>query len=241
VIADMCTVMWKEWKEVFLTFRTSRLEALSLIAAFAFLGVFPALDMGREWLSSPLALLLSSWIPLILVSSSVADSIAGERERHTLESLLATRLSDGSILLGKIFASAGFGWGFALAVLLLNVAAICIADPEGGLMSFSPLVGLAAAVLSLLTSVAASCVGVLVSLRSPTARQAQQLLMAASVLSFLLIHTAARATPIEWHGPASGELIIGMMGAIVAVLGPFLAVAFLLAMRRFRRRALLVD
>ena len=43
----------------------------------------------------------------------IADGIPGERERHTLETLLASRLSDRSILLGKVMAAvptAGASW-----------------------------------------------------------------------------------------------------------------------------------
>ncbi len=171
----------------------------------------------------------------------MADSLAGERERHTLETLPATRLSDDSILLGKIFGSAGFGWGFALAVLLLNVAAISIGVSPSELHLLNPSVGLGAALLRLLTSLAASCAGVLFSLRSPTARQAQQVLAAASMLIFPLMLTAARAAPIDWRPAGPGCPHRAVTATMGAVLGPLLAVAYLLGRSRFRRRAFVID
>jgi ABC-type Na+ efflux pump permease subunit len=40
----------------------------------------------------------------------ITDSIAGERERQTLETLLASRLPDRAILLGKVAAITLLGW-----------------------------------------------------------------------------------------------------------------------------------
>ena len=54
------------------------------------LGIVTPLQMGSLWLTSPL--MLAYW-PLLssgMVSTLIADAFAGERERHTLETLLAT-------------------------------------------------------------------------------------------------------------------------------------------------------
>jgi ABC-2 type transport system permease protein len=45
-------------------------------------------------------------MPAILPSILASESVAGEKERNTLESLLATPLTDGEILFGKILSSA---------------------------------------------------------------------------------------------------------------------------------------
>lgn len=45
-------------------------------------------------------------MPAILPSILASESVAGEKERNTLESLLATPLTDSEILLGKILSSA---------------------------------------------------------------------------------------------------------------------------------------
>ena len=44
------------------------------------------------------------------IGPEVPDPLPRERERHTLETLLASRLSDRAILLGKIGAAVGFEW-----------------------------------------------------------------------------------------------------------------------------------
>ena len=53
----------------------------------------------------------------MMVSSLVADSFAGERERHTLETLLASRLPDRAILAGKLLVPVAVAWGAALLAL----------------------------------------------------------------------------------------------------------------------------
>jgi ABC-type Na+ efflux pump permease subunit len=55
-------------------------------------------------------------IPIIVSSVIASDSFAGEKERKTIEALLATSLSDGEMLLGKILVS------FLPAVAVTTVA-----------------------------------------------------------------------------------------------------------------------
>jgi ABC-2 type transport system permease protein len=57
-------------------------------------------------------------IPIIVSSVIASDSFAGEKERKTIEALLATSLSDGEMLLGKILVS------FVPAVAVTTVAFI---------------------------------------------------------------------------------------------------------------------
>ncbi|OGO08288.1 MAG: hypothetical protein A2Z66_05110, partial [Chloroflexi bacterium RBG_13_66_10] len=169
MIPDVATVLWKEWKEILLfRSRAGRLgNALSMILLLAVFGIFLPLQTGPAWVTSPLMLAAWSWVPYLLIVSVIADSFAGERERHTLESLLATRLPDRAILLGKIGAAMGYGWGVALASLLLSLITINIAHGGGGLLMFPTSTLISIIALSLLISTFAASLGVLVSLRAP--------------------------------------------------------------------------
>jgi len=89
----------------------------------AILGIYLPWQNGPEWARTPLLPAALSWLPLLLVGALVADSFAGERERKTLETLLASRLSDRAILLGKIAALVSYGWGLALSSLVLSLLA----------------------------------------------------------------------------------------------------------------------
>ena len=105
MISDILTVLWKEVREFSQQRGSSRGTALMLGIPILILGIVMPLQFGKAWIESPISLIAWSWIPLFLAINVIADSIAGERERHTLETLLSSRLSDTSILFGKFFAS----------------------------------------------------------------------------------------------------------------------------------------
>ncbi len=60
-------------------------------------GLFFPLSQAEAWRAGGVPAVFAMMIPLFLVGPHVADSFAGERERGTLETLLATRLPDRSI------------------------------------------------------------------------------------------------------------------------------------------------
>ncbi len=116
---DLQTMIWKEWKELFTSRSTGRGTLLSTLIILFLLGVFMPLQAGEEWFTQPLTVVVWAWMPIFLTLGMVTDSFAGERERHTLETLLATRLPDLAILLGKILSAVLYGWGVAILSLLL--------------------------------------------------------------------------------------------------------------------------
>jgi ABC-2 type transport system permease protein len=61
----------------------------------------------------------------------LGDAIAGERERHTLETLLASRISDRAILLGKVIVTTGYAWGTALLGLLFGLFVANLSKGQG--------------------------------------------------------------------------------------------------------------
>ncbi len=61
-------------------------------------------------------------IPVMSSSVIAADSFAGEKERNTLEALLATPLTDAELLLGKILVSFIPGMGVTIFGFLLYTA-----------------------------------------------------------------------------------------------------------------------
>ena len=61
-----------------------------LLVLVALFGIVLPLRAGEQWVGQPVGVGISLMIPLVLVASWAADTFAGERERHTLETLLAT-------------------------------------------------------------------------------------------------------------------------------------------------------
>ncbi|HEU5383392.1 MAG TPA: ABC transporter permease [Ktedonobacteraceae bacterium] len=192
---DIWTMVWKETKGSVL--QGGRTAAIRPLLAIGILGLLLPWQLGQSWLAlSPAALLLILYVPFLFTSMSVGDAIAGERERHTLETLLASRISDRAILLGKILVTAGTAWGMALASLLFGMVAANLASGQGRWVWYGSFVLLLEALaLSLLTSLLATSAGVLISLRATTVRQAQQTLALSAVVLLGVLLLATRAVP----------------------------------------------
>jgi len=246
MIRDILTVARKEWMEI--VFQRASMRA-GLLAALGvpllLLGVWLPAQNGREWLTSPLPPVLWTWFPIFICASMICDAFAGERERHTLETLLASRLSDTAILFGKLAGAVGYGWGLALAGLALNVVTVNVVSPGGSFAMFPAGTFAAMVVLSLLGATLTSAAGVLISLRSGTVRQAQQTLSLALLLVFLMLGFGLRFVPPEARRAfmqfvtAGNSLSIELVA--VAALAAIDLALILAAMARFRRTQLILD
>jgi ABC-2 type transport system permease protein len=240
-LTDVLAVASKEWREL-LGQRGFRGKA-GIVLFLAAFGIVLPLQTGRAWITSPSVAVAWSWVPMFLVSTVIADAFAGERERHTLETLLATRLSDNAILFGKITAAIGYAGAMTGASLLLAVVAVSVATWRDGLVLYSPWMFLTMCVLGFSGALFVAAIGVLISLRAATVRQAQQALSGAIVVLLLLPLVAARLLPAEWkrsviaNAPAAWQLaVIGIGALLVLDIG---AVAF--AMHRFTRSRLIAS
>ena len=104
-----------------------------------------------------LALLLAQFALIVLVAPAMtASSIAGERERQTLELLLVTNTGSMRIVFGKLMESFAF-----LALLIVSgLPVMCLAMVPGGVTLFQILSGM---LFLLCCAFAAASVGVLCS------------------------------------------------------------------------------
>jgi ABC-type Na+ efflux pump permease subunit len=118
----------------------------------------------------------------VLALIQAGDALAGERERHTLEALLGTNVSGIGLYLGKTLAVALYGWTFGVIVLLVNVVTTFVRGTGG--LPVGTLTVAALAALPLVVPMA--MLGILVSARSATVRQAHQ-----TTMSLVLVVVAA--------------------------------------------------
>jgi ABC-2 type transport system permease protein len=243
VTADFVTMLSKELKEI-LRQSTGRRGVPMGIVTLGLIGIFLPLQAGVRFLNAS-QLVVVAVLPMAMIAALVGDSFAGERERHTLETLLASPLSDRAILFGKLAAVVGYGWGIGMLSLLLGVVTVNLKYGQGKLLLFSAAAGLGIVFGSLLASSLMASVGVLVSLHASTVRQAQQTLsMGFLVLIFAGIF-GARALPKEWlawlgrEAAAHGEmtLLFAVAGILLLIELAILAVA----MARFQRSRLILD
>ena len=241
--SDIWTVARKELMELWN--EGGRWSRVSKLVSILIFGIFLPVQMGRAWVESPLMPLMWSWVPMFMVVQVVTDGFAGERERHTLETLLASRLSDGAILGGKLLAAALYGGVFVLAFLILGTLTVNVAFGGGELLMYPPDV-LAGLLLVMALTIGLVCgAGVLVSLRAAGMKQAQQGLMFAIVAVVvpigiipMLLPEALRNAFFDGLLHARGtDLMFGLAAILVVVDGLLL----LWARARFRRARMLLD
>jgi ABC-2 type transport system permease protein len=148
--------------------------------------VFP-LQMGADWVRGGFAIMMAGIVPLLLVGTTIPDAFAGERERHTLPTLLATRLPDRAIFLGKMIVPILFGWSATIILLLISLIPVNILASNEGFLFYRPAVLIGGMLFGLLVAVLTASAGVLLSLRSETVQEAQQTLMFILLIPLMLV------------------------------------------------------
>jgi ABC-2 type transport system permease protein len=180
-------------------------------------------------------------MPVIVVGITIPESFAGERERHTLGTLLASRLPDRAILFGKLAVAIALAWGLTLAVLLMSLATVNIAHWDGELLLYTPTIVFADLVLSFLLATLFSGAGVLISMRSETVQQASQILMSILLVPAMILQVIGLVLMTQdrdlVHKIASldGEQLLLI---VLAVLIPLTAGVLAAAVASFRRSRL---
>lgn len=186
MLADVLTVAWKDWKETLPWARGQRGTALRLLLIIGIFGVLLPWQNGLRWVTSPEILLFAPYVAFFLVTSISADSFAGERERHTMETLLATRLPDEAVFFGKVTGCLSFGWILTLVSILVGWITVNLTAGQGRFLSYSTPNWLGSLVLSLLGAGLAAGIGALLSMRLGTVKQVQQY-MSMAVLFLIFI------------------------------------------------------
>src|SRR5712691_2427511 len=180
-MSDILTMVWKESKD--LLFQGGWKSLIRPLFVVGIMGIYLPLQFGPKWVDlTPLGMLLLLWIPFFVIISFIGDAIAGERERHTLETLLASRMPDRAILLGKVVATVLYAWGMSVLSLFVGLVLVNLFRTQGIWMFYPLDLFVDALVLSLLVGVLGASAGVLISLRVATVRQAQQILSVGTIV-----------------------------------------------------------
>ncbi len=215
---DFLTMVWKEAKDTI--FSGGRGELFRPLIVIGILGIILPWQFGSSWiaLSAPV-IFISSYIPFFLATSYIGDSIAGERERHTMETLLASRISDRAILWGKITVTIAFVWGLTLVGLLLGLVVANLSSGQGQWEFYRPMgTFVELLVLGLMTSLLSASGGVLISLRVATVRQAQQTMTIGSLVLFALFYFSLRAIPGDVLQSLNlSQFLLVVMGGLIVL------------------------
>ena len=187
------------------------------------------------------ALIIAVIVPALLIGVMVPDSFAGERERHTLGTLLASRLSDRAILFGKLVTPIAVGWGAALLFSLVSLVVVNLAHAEGELLFFTQPITVGILTLSFLSATVMAGAGVLTSLRAETVQEAAQKLMSLVFVPAIV----AQVVPLLFRdqiGPFIQKVDGLQLLVIIVVVLVVIDVSILaVAMVRFQRSRMYLD
>jgi ABC-2 type transport system permease protein len=239
MLNDIWTVIWKERKGLF-RYRGSRTRFLLVLLTPLLLATVMPLQAGPDWGAGPLPVLAAAVIPIMTVGITIPDSVAGERERHTLETLLATRLPDRAILIGKLLVAVALSWGMTLIVLLLGLITVNIGHWDGRLLLLTPLVAVGSVGLSLIMSLLIANTGILISMRAATVQEAAQILMAIFLVPPMILQVVALLFRDQLYAlfrALDGRQFLLTAMAVLAALATGVTVA---AVVRFRRPRLVL-
>jgi len=172
-------------------------------------------------------------IPLMVSSVIASDSFAGEKERKTIEALLATPISDGEMFFGKMLVS--FIPSIIVTIISFMVYTIVFDVVAFGLfdgMILLPNLDWILMIFGLAPTLALTSIGltVMISVRVKGFREAQQ------ISAVLVIPILALV-----FGQVTGAIIFGPI-VILALIGLFAAidlVVFRLGLKLFKREEIL--
>jgi len=243
---DILTVMWKEFKGL-LRYSSSRWKAIViLLTPIALFGILLPIQFRDIWLTTGWSVIVSVITPLMLIATTIAESFAGERERHTLETLLSSRLPDRAILFGKMLTSVIFGWGMTMFLLLVSLLVVNIFMWNGGFQIYQPTILKINITASLLTSGMVASLGILISLRSPTVQGAAQTIMLLLFMPLMLLQAVVFLLPTFLSKDAVQTIVERLNFTTIMLV--FLAVLllaniglFLGVLARFKRSRLILS
>ncbi len=171
-------------------------------------------------------------IPLMASSVISSDSFAGEKERRTIEALLATPITDGELFVGKVLVS-------FVPSMIVTVVSFLLYTLTVDLLAFDmfgrlllPNLGWVMLIFGLAPVIALASIGltVMISLRVRGFREAQQISVVLIVPILMLIFAQAFGALIF------GPVVIGALTVAFAVVDLLL---FRLGVRLFRRDEIL--
>jgi len=227
---DYWTMVWKETKDS--VFSGRRGEVVLPLMVIAIMGIVIPWQFGQLWLSlSPAMVFIVCYIPFFLTTSYIGDAVAGERERHTLETLLASRISDRAILWGKMTVTIAYAWGLTLIGLLPGLVVANLSSGQDHWRFYHPIhIFLEMLILNLLACLLSSSGGVLISLRAATVRQAQLTMAVGSLILLIALVLILKSVPAGMLA-ASNEsrillLFIGGFALLDLILVGILSVGF---------------
>jgi len=246
-VNDIWTIAVKELKEFWMARGGgARGRLTSFLVLFFVFGLYWPLSQRQAWIDAPfLPGLMFMILPLLLAGGTAADAFAGERERHTLETLLATRLSDRDIFLGKVLATLAYCLGMTWGCALIALIAMNVSKGAGPFYMYSESALVLMVVGSTLLGLLMTAIGVLVSLKAASVREAAQWFSIATLVVILgpvilsQVLPASITAPIEQALLSANYALVGTVAGVVVLALDIVLLAVGIA--RFQRTRLILE
>jgi ABC-2 type transport system permease protein len=232
--------MWKERLMLF-RYRGGRMRFVLTLLSPLLLAFYVSWSAGARWVEQPVPVFPCTLVAVLAVIIVVPESFAGERERHTLETLLASRLGDGSILFGKLGVAVAFSMILVLVVLVLGLITANVFHVDGRILLYTVRNLSVTIVISLLMSLLVASLGVIISLGSETVQEATQTLAGLVLVPPIILGMIVLIFKRKF---IFFLMVVGRpISGLVLLLGFIVLDVLLLAelRRRFKRSKLLLD
>lgn len=200
---QIAAVVWKEWRETVRLdqgIRSNGFRFLVLAGLAVLLGWRRGATFGRD--VSTVFILME--LTLLATMPIVTDAFAGEKERHTLETLLASSASERDILLGKFLAILGIGVSFALLACVVEIVIVFARFGGSSLIGMSPGILLSGLLLGAAAGAVMASSGIIFSLHSNSVRAANQILAYTIVALIFIMSSVLRRLPETWLAAVAG-------------------------------------
>lgn len=129
-MSDLITMMWKEITEFFNNRRSLRVFIIAVLA----MGILPAISFAHHQTNYTFDFIRVIYVlfaATIVVAQTAPDLVLHERNGHTLDYLLTTRLPDYSIFGAKVLISSALGYIAAIIALAVQIIATALIGKTG--------------------------------------------------------------------------------------------------------------
>jgi len=215
-MSDIFAIIRKEVAEIFGDWQSFYGVFIQTAVVVVICGILAPTGDPTVWLSPGRLAMLYAMFPSALAATFAADAFAGERERHTLPTLLATPVTDAAIFVGKVATAVSTSLVCSVLALAAGVTSTFVVGqdplPVVGLRGFAALLGGA-----LTFAMVTTAFTITVSSRVKVARAAQQISTLGTVgLGFLGATVVKQlGLPPTWGSVVMVEVMLFAAGLVL--------------------------
>lgn len=184
---DVITIAMKEFKELFALSKFQDV-ILRIILLIGVLGVALPYYRSADWLDSPITILYWLWFSGFLIVTPTANSLIREKNSNTLSTLLTSRLSIHSIIVGKLIANILYVYLITLLSILLGIITINLLNTTDTVQLYNPFVFWIGNLITLFFMCIVGECTILLSIKVKNGTKLTQLISSIMLSMFILVY-----------------------------------------------------